>query len=64
MNVKNKKYESQQKWQEKAGLIPKTYKLNKSLVEQFKEACEITGVTQANKLSELMKNFINEVKNS
>lgn len=55
------KYKNQQKWQEKAGLIPKTYKLNKNLVEQFKAACELAGVTQANKLSELMKNFINEV---
>lgn len=61
MSNKNyKKYESQKKWQEKNGLIPKTYKLNKTLVEEFKEICDKTGVSQAGKLSELMEKFIKE----
>lgn len=54
------KYKSQQRWQEKNNLIAKTYKLNRNIVEQFKEACEKNGVTQASKLTELMQNFINE----
>lgn len=54
------KYESQQKWQEKNNLVSKTYKLNKIVVDQFKEACEKNGVTQASKLTELMQNFINK----
>lgn len=54
------KYESQRKWQEKTGLISKTYKLNASLVKEFKEVCEKINVSQASKLSELMQNFIDE----
>lgn len=63
MSNKNK-YESQKKWQEKNGLIPKTYKLDKEVVENFKKACEFNDVSQASKLTELMQNFIDkQIKN-
>lgn len=52
------KYESQHKWQDKKGLIPKTYKLNKDIVEKFKEACDMNGVSQASTISELMNVYI------
>jgi len=86
-----KKQRPQDKWDEKAGLVPKTYKINKEVAEEFKEACkkyqkkagwmtkgfkikreladefaeacETAGVSQASKISELMKGFIEEVNN-
>lgn len=50
------------KYEEKAGWMSKTYKLKREVVETFAEACEKTGVSQAGKLTELMKEFINEVE--
>ena len=49
------------KYEEKAGWMSKTYKLKREVVETFAEACEKTGVSQAGKLTELMKGFIEEV---
>ena len=40
----------------------KSYKLKREVVEAFAEACEQAGVSQAGKLTELMKEFINEVE--
>lgn len=52
----------QDKWNEKAGYMSKSYKLKRELVEQFAEACEKAGVSQAGKLSEMMKNFVYEMR--
>ncbi|MEI3501018.1 MAG: chemotaxis protein [Anaerovoracaceae bacterium] len=49
------------KWNEKAGWMSKSYKLKREVVEAFSEACEQAGVSQAGKLTELMKGFIDEV---
>ena len=49
------------KYEEEAGWMSKTYKLKREVVETFAEACEKTGVSQAGKLTELMKGFIEEV---
>lgn len=49
------------KYEEKAGWMSKTYKLKREVVETFAEACEKTGVSQAGKLTELMKGFIEKV---
>ena len=49
------------KWNKKAGWMSKTYKLKRETVEAFAKACEQAGVSQAGKLTELMKGFINEV---
>lgn len=55
------KYIHQEKYQEKIGLIAKTYKLNKELVDQFKEACDNANTTQAKQLSIMMQAFIDEI---
>lgn len=52
-----KKWEIERDSQLKMGLKPKTYKLNIKLVEAFKEACVKTGNTQANALSEFMREY-------
>lgn len=60
--MEEKKIRPQDRWNAKAGLISKSYKLKKELVEQFAEACSAAGVSQASQLSKMMKQFIEEVK--
>ena len=50
-----------EKYQKNAGWMSKSYKLKREVVEAFAEACEQAGVSQAGKLTELMKGFIEEV---
>lgn len=59
--MEEKKVRPQDKWNAKAGYVSKSYKLKKEVTEQFAKACEKAGVSQAGKLTELMKNFIEEV---
>lgn len=49
-----------EKYQKKAGYISKSYKLKKEIVEQFQQACEKQGVSQAGKIMELMQAFVKE----
>jgi hypothetical protein len=46
------------KWQKKKGLISKSYKLEKKLVEAYAEAVEAAETTQAKALSIYMKRYI------
>ena len=62
--MEEKKIRPQDKWNAKAGLISKSYKLKKELVEEFAKVCEESGVSQASQLSKLMKQYIEEVKAS
>lgn len=50
------------KYEEKAGWVSKSYKLKKELVEEFAKACQSAGVSQAAKLSEFMREFIDNQK--
>ncbi len=50
------------KYEEKTGWVSKSYKLKKSLVDEFAEACKAAGVSQAAKLSEFMREFIDNRK--
>ena len=50
-----------EKYQKKVGLVSKSYKLKKEVAEAFADACKKAGVSQAGKLTELMKSFIDEV---
>lgn len=56
-----KKVRPQDKWNAKAGYISKSYKLKREVVEEFAEACQKAGVSQAGKLTELMKSFSESV---
>lgn len=60
--MEEKKIRPQDKWNAKAGLISKSYKLKKDLVDQFTEACEKAGVSQASQLTKMMRDFIEEQK--
>lgn len=46
------------KYQEKVGLISKTYKLKRETVERFAKSCEAAGVSQSAQLSKMMEDFI------
>ena len=48
------------KYEQKAGFISKSYKLKRELVDQFAEACEKAGVSQAAQLTAMMKEFIEQ----
>ena len=59
--MKEKKIRPQDKWNAKAGLISKSYKLKRELVEQFAAACDKAGVSQAGQITSLMEKFIEEI---
>lgn len=50
------------KYEEKARLMSKSYKLKREVVDQFAEACDRAGVSQAAQLSKMMKDFIEKQK--
>ena len=50
------------KWQKKVGIISKSFKLKKELTDEFKEACEKAGGSQAAQISKMMREFIDEQK--
>lgn len=58
--MEEKKIRPQDKWNEKAGLISKSYKLKQDLVDEFARACDKAGVSQAGQLTKMMKEFIEE----
>lgn len=57
-----KRQRPQDRWNKKNGLISKSYKLNKDIVEEFAIACEKTSTSQKAQLEKMMKNFIEETK--
>lgn len=51
------------KYEQKAGFVSKSYKLRRELVDDFAEACEKAGVSQASQLTTMMRKFIDEQNN-
>lgn len=49
------------KYEAKVGLVSKSYKLKKEVVEAFANACEKHGVSQSGQLTAMMQAFIDEV---
>ena len=48
----------QDKWDAKAGMVPKTYKVRKEAAEAFADYCKENGIAVGIKLSELMQEFV------
>jgi uncharacterized protein (DUF302 family) len=46
------------RYQKKKGLISKSYKLDKEMVEMFAEVCENIETTQAKELTKFLMRFI------
>lgn len=63
-NNEEKKTRPQDKWDKKAGVVSKTYKVNGKTAEEFKEACANAGVSMGTQLTKMMNDFIDEVKAS
>lgn len=57
----NRQTIASEKYQKKAGYMTKGFKIKRELAEEFARACEFAGVSQAGKISELMKEFIDTV---
>lgn len=47
-------------WNEKNGLVSKSYKLKKSIVDDFDEACKQRGVSKKSQIEKMMVEFIQE----
>jgi len=62
--MEEKKSRPQDKWDKKAGLAPKTYKVNREVAEEFQIACKKSGVAMGTQLTKMMKKFVDEVKAS
>ncbi len=60
-NSDNKKPRPQDKWDAKAGLISKTYKVNKKTAEEFQKACKKKGIAMGTQLTKMMQEFIEKV---
>lgn len=58
-----KKNRPQDKWDAKAGLVSKTYKVNQKVAEEFKKACRTADVAMGTQLTKMMKEFIEQVNN-
>lgn len=56
-----KKIRPQDKWNQKAGYMSKSYKLKRDIVNAYAIACEKAGVSQAGQLTKLMQSFIDSV---
>lgn len=48
------------KYQKKIGLIAKSFKLRKELVDKFADTCHRVGVGQAATISQFMEQFIKD----
>ena len=49
---------AQNRWNQKNGYISKSFKMYRSLAEEFKQACDSAGVSQAEAIQRLMREFI------
>lgn len=51
----------QERWGRKNGYISKSYKMYQRDVDRFAEACKKSGVSQAEQLRKMMRDFSDEV---
>lgn len=51
-----------QRYQDRAGWISKSYKLKREVAEEYAKACEKAGVSAAGQLTKMMKEFIKQVE--
>jgi len=48
------------RYQEKVGIVPRTYKLKSQIADEFKDACQARGESQASVITRLMNEYINK----
>ena len=52
------------RWDKKNGYITKSFRMYQKTADEFKNACEIVGVSQSGQIVKLMERFISEVHQS
>ena len=57
----DKKETPQQRWNKKNGYVAKSFKMRKSIADDFKEACEKAGVSQSGQIVKMMQDFIDKI---
>lgn len=57
-----KKIRPQDRWDAKAGVVTKGYKLHKAIADEFAETCKAQGVAYGPTLEKLMLQYISEHK--
>ena len=57
-------YRFQKKYMEKKGLIVKSYKMPKNIVDKFRDICKEQGKSQNSVLTKLMISYIEEIENN
>lgn len=60
--MEEKKIRPQDRWDAKAGMVPKTYKVKKDAAEAFAVLCKEQGISIGIKLSELMQAYVEQNK--
>ena len=58
--MEEKKKRRQDEWNERNGLVSRSYKLQKEIADEFKTTCEKVGVSQKKQLETMMMQFIEE----
>ena len=56
----NSQTKATEKYQKKIGLVSKSYKLKKEIVDAYAAACKKAGVSAAGQLTKMMTAFIEE----
>ena len=59
-----KKLCRQDRWDAKKGIAAKTYKIDKQVAENFKQACKQVGVGMGPQLTTMMQEFIRTASDS
>lgn len=57
-----KKIRPQDRWDAKAGVKTRGYKLHTALADEFRDTCRRVGISQARAMEQLMQGFIDEHK--
>jgi len=57
----SKQTDATRRYQNKIGMVAKSYKLKSSVVEEFAAACQKAGKAQAAVLTEFMMKYIDEI---
>lgn len=60
--MEEKKARRQDKWDAKAGMVAKTYKVRKDVAEKFAEVCKQQGISMGGQLTKMMEQFIKETE--
>jgi len=60
--MEEKKQRPQDKWDAKAGLTAKTFKVDKKTAEEFQTACKQAGVAMGTQITAMMREFIEKNK--